>query len=367
MKKTALRWFGFGVPLACVAGIIFGDFESTSLMILGYMIFQLGALAAPDAFCRAAAGLVSTKKVKGSLLLAVALSLIPAAVMFFTVCRADLRQLIVLAPIALTVILRCLEEYFSSQGDTTSAAITTALTAILLGSALSLVGNHSFGDPESSAELGATGLSALISGGVALAFSRREQPGFSCAVLKQIPAALGRLLTYPALCLGLLRLNAIGQRLPVGRAAVLGGLAGLILLELTRTTFRRDKSESAGLKVGIAVATLLFGGGFALWSLFDWSLSVLMAESLGLAAGAAALLLYAPWNWESIAAEIVLLAASAALVIGITPQSWSFPYEIFIAPAAGLALCLIMLRQWAELARLARVRRIRRRALKNSR
>lgn len=366
MRKTGLRWFGFGVPLACVAGMIFGDFESTSLMILGYMIFQLGALAAPDAFSRAAASQVSSKKVMGSLLLAVALSLVPAVVMFFTVCHAELRQLIVLGPIALTVILRCLEEYFFTQCDATSAAITTALTAILLGSALSLVGSHSFGDPESAAELGATGLSALISGGVALAFSRREQPGFSCALLKQIPAAMMRLLTYPALCLGLLRLNAVGQKLPVGRVAVLAGLAGLILLELTKTTFRRDKAESAGLKVGIAVAMLLVGVGVALWSLFDWSSSILMAEALVLVAGAAVLLLYAPWDWESVAAKVVLLAAAAAIVIGITPQGNSFPLEIFIAPAAGLALCLMMLRQWAELARLARVKRIRKRAFKNS-
>lgn len=366
MRKTELRWFGFGVPLACIAGVLFGNLESTSLMILGYMVFQLGSLAAPDAFNRAAAGLVSTKKVKGSLLLAVALSLIPAAVMFFTVCRCDLRQLIVLAPIALAVILRCIEEYFASQGDVTSAGITTALTAILLGSALSLVGSHSFGDPESSAELGATALSALISGGIALAFARREQPGFSWALVKQIPAALARLLVYPALCLGLLRLNAVGQRLPVGRAAILAGLAGLILLELTKSTFRRDRNESAGLKVGIATIPLLFGCGAVLWSLYDWSSSVLTAESLLLVACAAALLLYAPWDWDSIAAEIVLLAAAAAIVIGVTPQSCSFPLEIFIAPAAGLIACLIMLRQWAELARLARVKRIRRRALKSS-
>lgn len=368
MRRTGPRLYGFGVPLACLVGAMFGDFDSTSLMIMLYMMSQLCSLGAPDAFSRAAAGQISTKKVMGSLIGAAILSLIPAAVLFFTVCEADWRELIVLGPVALAVITRCFEELFASQNDSASATITTALTAVLLGGALSLVGDHSYGDPESAAELAATGVVALISGGIALGFSRRELPRPNFAILKQVPAALTRLLLYPALCIGLLLLNEhAGANLPGYRAPVCAGLFGLIFLELSKSTFRRGKHESAGLKIGTALTMLCANGGLVICGLFDWTSGIPFSQPFILAAGAAALLLYAPWDWESIAAAVIMLTGAAAIVAGVTPQAYSFPYEILIGPATGIVLCGIMFRQWGELLRGARANRIRKQAMKRSR
>lgn len=368
MRKSGPRWFGFGVPLACIAGVIFGDFDSTSLMIMLYMMSQLCSLGAPDAFSRAAAKQLSTKKVMGSLLLAVILSVIPAVILFFTFCEADPMQLFVLAPIPLLVIARCFEELFASQNDSASAAITTALTAIFLGGALSLVGDHTYGNPESAAELAAAGVVALVSGGIALGFSRRELPRPNFAILKQVPAAMVRLLLYPAMCIGLLFLNEnVGADLPGYRAPVCAGLLGLIFLELSKSTFRRGKYESAGLKTGTALTMLCATGGLVVYGLFDWTSSIPFSQPFILAAGASAMLLYAPWDWESIAATIIMVAGAVAIILGVTPGAYGFPHEILIGPATGIVLCGIMFRQWGEITRGARARRIRKKAMRNVR
>lgn len=367
MRKGGPRWYGFGAPLACLAGMLFGDFESTVMMIGLYYMAQICSLAAPDAFSRAAARQMSTKKVMGSLMGAVILTLIPAVILFFTVCEAEPSQLIVLSPIVLMVITRCFEELFASQNDSASATITTALTAIFLGGALSLVGSHSYGDPESAAELAATGIVAAISGSIALGFSRREKPTPNFAILKQVPAAMVRLLLYPALCIGLLIVNGrFGAGMPVWRAAVCSGLIGLIFLELSKSTFRRGKYESAGLKTGTALSMLCATGGLLVISTFFWRSSLPLCQALILTAGASAMLLYAPWDWESIAATLVMLAAAAVIVIGVTPEAYSFPFEILIAPAASLIVCAIMFRQWRALTRGARANRIRKKAMKRT-
>lgn len=368
MRKNGPRWFGFAVPLACLVAMLIGEFEGPTFMIMMYMFLQVCSLGAPDAFSRAAAGQMSTKKVMGSLLGAIILTLIPTIIFFFTICEGVPSQLIVLLPVTLLVISRCFEELFASQNDPGSAAITTILTATFLGGALCLVGNHSFGDPESAAELLATGVAAAVSGGIALGFSRRVLPVPGFAILKQVPAALGRLLLYPMLCFGLLLLNSrLGSGISGWEAEVCSGLFGLIFLELTKSTFRRSKYESAGLKTGTALTMLCATGGLLLLGCFWWDVGLPMCQALILAAGAAAMLLYAPWDWESIAATIVMLVAAAITAIGITPEWYSFPYEIFIGPIAGLALCGVMFRQWQELMRGAKANRIRKKALKASR
>lgn len=363
MRKTGPRWFGFGVPLACIAGVLFGNFESTCMMICMYMLMQLGSLAAPDAFSRAAARQMSTKKVMGSLLIAVMLPLIPAAILFFTVGEADPMELIVIVCPMLLVISRCFEELFASQNDAASAAITTALTAIFLGGALSLVGDHSYGDPESAAELAAAGVATLVSGSIALGFSRREWPRPNFAVVREIPAALARLLLYPVLCSGVMLLCAeFGTYQPFSRAPVCAALFGLIFLELTKSTFRRDQYESAGLKTSVALTMLCANVGLLVIGMFWWTSSLPLCQAMILDAGAAAMLLYAPWDWESVGATCIMFAGALAIVPGMTPSAYSFPSEILIGPLVGAALCCMMFRQWGELFRGARANRIRRRA-----
>lgn len=368
MRKTGPRWFGFAVPLACLSAMLMGQIDGPIMMIALYMFLTACSLNAPDAFSRAAAGQMSTKKVMGSLIAALILTIIPTLVIFFTIGEADPMQLIVIVPVALLVISRCFEELFASQNDSGSAAITTVLTATFLGGALCLVGDHSFGDPESSAELLATGVAAAVSGSIALGFSRKVLPIPGFAILKHAPAALARLLLYPALCIGLLALNArFGLGGDITRAPICCGLIGLIFLELTKTTFRRGKYESTGLKTGAALTMLCATCGLiGLSPLFNTP-STALCQAIILAAGAAAMLLYAPFDWESITATLVMLAASALSVITFTPEYCSFPYEILVGPIAGLILCGVMFRQWQDLARRSKANQIRKKAMKKSR
>lgn len=368
MRKTGPRWFGFGVPLACIAGVVFGNFESTGTLLLFYMATLVFSLNAPDAFSRAASKMMSTKKVMGSLLPAAILSMLLPAVLFFTVAKGELKELIVAAPIALLVISRCFEELFASQNDSFSATLTTILTAIFLGGALSLVGDHSYGDSESASELAAAGITALVSGSIAIGFSRREWPRINFAILKETPAALARLLLYPILCLALMLIDThFGRNYALSRAPVVSGLVGLIFLELSKSNFRRREEESAGLKTGTALLMVCVTGGLFLLSLLWWTDCLPLCQALILAAGAAALLLYAPWDAESILSALILLAAAVLICFGITPEYYSFPCELLIAPVAGIAMCGMMFRQWRELTLGARARRIRKKAMKSAR
>lgn len=364
MRKSSLRLFGFAMPLACLAAMPTVDFEANASGILMYLMLLTASLGAPDAFSRCAAKQMSTKKVMGSLLGAIVLTLLfPVGinVYFSAIGENSIASILATASFALLIILRCFEELFASQNDTMSATITTALTTIAMSTSLLLdVGN--------TVAFAAMAVVTLISGSIALGFSRHEWPRINFAILKEIPAAMARLLLYPAFCIGILLLNnRIGANFPVWRAAVSAGLAGLILLEIFKSTFRRSPEEAAGIKVGIALSMLAATAGILLLGCFIWRTSFPLCQAILMAAGAAALLLYASFDWETIAATAILLAAAAVTVIGITPGYLPFPKEVFIGPAAGVALCVLMLRQWGQLFRQARANRIRKRAMKKSR
>ena len=141
MRKRSIRMFGFGVPLACLAAMLFGEFEPTAMNILLYMLLLTASLGAPDAFSRCAAKQMSTKKVMGSMIGAILLALLfPAGInaYYYAIGEGSIEGLLMSGGFALTVILRCFEELFSSQNDTFSATITTALTAIALSVAMLL-------------------------------------------------------------------------------------------------------------------------------------------------------------------------------------------------------------------------------------
>lgn len=370
MRKTGPRWFGFAVPLACLIALILGRFESPGYLLLFYLMLTFGSLGAPDAFSRAAAKQMSTKKVTGSLIMAIVLSLITPIILCSYYCAVGdfTRPIDILFTFAaaLPVILRCFEEFFASQGDSTSAGITTALTTIAM-TAVMLLTEDRYSDEAELAHLITNGAVLLISGGIALGFSRREKPALNFAILKEIPAALARLLLFPAMCGGILFLNQSGARWGGYPSLLCGMTAGMILLEMTRSTFRRSKDESAGLKIGVALSVLSVTAGLAAIGMFRYMTGLMLAQAVILAAGAAAMLMYAPWDAESIAAEAIMIAAAALTVLGVTPKAWSFPIEILIAPATGILLCGIMFRQWSNLARGARANRLRRKALKRTR
>lgn len=361
MRRTPLRLFGFAVPLACIVLILCGK-NDPSLFCQEYLLVLALSLNAPDAFSRCAAKQMSTKKVMGSLLGAIVLSLL------FTVggniysSAAGINSpdfIFESAALALLVILRCFEELFASQNDTASATITTVLTALALTASVML------SDASFAAMLGGVGCITLISGSIALGFSRHEWPRMNFAIFREIPAAMGRLLLFPAFLVGIQWLHdgSYGSL----KAEFIAAMAGLILLEVFKSTFRRSREESAGIKVGVALSTLFGTAGILLLGCFSWTRSFPKCQAILMAAGAAALLLYASFDWETIAATAILLGAAAVTVIGITPGYLPFPKEVFIGPAAGAALCGLMLRQWGQLLRQARANQIRKRAMKKSR
>lgn len=378
MRKSGPRLFGFGVPLACLIGTVCGAEEPAIYMLTIYYLFYVLSLFAPDAFSRASAKLMSTRKVMGGLLIAALIALLTAGGFFAILWHQDrmISDLYVCAAGAMLVIIRCFEELFASQGDRLSAQITTLLTAIGFGAMLILSEDPIF-YTQLTPEIVFFAIAAavlLISGAIALGFSRKEPPQLSPAIFKEIPAAFLRTLLFPALALGIQFLRH-ALDLPFARQTLLyeqrtmllcGGYAGLILLEVTKSTFRRDKTESTRLKTGLALAALLIGLAPVAAGFLYWDMDMLSTVSILFTAIAAALLLYSSADWETIASAAVLLVAAALIEFGITPPENSFPAEIFIGPAAGVLLCAMMFNQWRELARLRKVNKIRKNALKNT-
>lgn len=361
MRRTGPRLFGFGMPLACIVIMLCRKYDPSFLM-LEYLALLALSLNAPDAFSRCAAKQMSTKKVMGSLLGAIVLALLftVGVSILLSVMGLNNPSIIFEAAVpALLVVLRCFEELFASQNDTASATITTVLTALAMIAAVQISGHSS------AAQFGAVAGVTVISGSIALGFSRREWPRINFAILKETPAAMGRLLLYPAFCVGIQLLHDGSYGSP--RAEFVAAAAGLILLELSKSTFRRSREESTGIKVGIALSMLAATAGILLLGCFTWTRSFPKCQAILMAAGAASLLLYASIDWETIAAVVILLAAAALTILGIRPDYYSAPHEIFIGPAAGIILCALMFRQWAQLFRQARANRIRRRAMKKSR
>lgn len=362
MRKTGPRLHGFGVPLAALVATCFGASDNAFTLLMVYFSVMIGSLGAPDAFSRAASRLMSTRKVMGSLLIAL-LMMVPATVLlakWFCVEMAAVGAMLVAA--------RCFEELFASQGDDFSATITSLLTAILMAACLILTRDTV--EPDVNAVTLtmqrawpiAAGMIFAISGAIALGFSRKERLQLSPAIFKEIPTALVRSLLYPALIIGLLAVPVENPDVP--DVSLYGICAGLILLELAKSTFKRDRFDSAGLKVGISVIVLAVSLAIAAVGCLWWNMRLTLELAMLLLAGAAAMLLYGPWDWEVVAAVLVMLSGAVLTVLGAFPSAYSFPTEILIGPAAGLALCLLMLRQWFELFRGARARRIRRKAVK---
>lgn len=358
MRKTGPKLCGFGVPLALLAAALCGQTELAAWLAVFHLAANLASLAAPDAFSRAAARLLSTKKVMGSLLIALLLTAIGAGALIFADSRLNLFTPSLVAIGAVLTAIRCVEELFLSQGDLTSARLTDALTFIALTAGLLIPGDKPLYC------LAGTGATLALSGIIAAGFSRRELPRPNLANLREIPAALLRTALYPALCAGMLVFSPTDWH---PTAVVSGFLAGQILTESAKSTFRRDKFESAGLKIGVSVGILLSTAALAALGCIWYDLPLHQIPAMLLLAAAAALLLYGPFDWETIAAAIVSLAAAAAIAIRITPEQCSFPMEIFVGPAAGIILCILMIRQWAQLARQCRANRIRKRAMKRSR
>lgn len=366
MRKTNLRLHGIAVPLSYLTAMCLGAGDVGYMLILTYLLASVLSLGAPDAFHRSSAKLMSTRKVMGALLIAILMIALGCGAAF--VLRRglfDLTNLFWLIASGMMAVVRCFEELFVSQGDETSARITDALSYIALTTCLLIPMDDLV---RAEVAMIASGGVLLISGAIGLGFARKELPQLNPAIFKEIPAALLRTLLFPVVWLvASVFADAFGAP-PEGIYLPNFTLpAGLIFMELAKSTFRRDKFESAGLKIGVAVSELLISLAIFAAAMFLPVNGAAAAMAIMLLAGVCAMILYAPFDWESIAATIVMLVGVVAIIIGITPAGYSFPYEILVGPAVGIVLCGLMFNQWRELMRGHRANRIRKKAMKRSR
>lgn len=367
MRKSGPRLYGIAVPAAALTAHLLGSADGAFFLTAVYLLASALSLGAIDAFQRAAAKLMSTRKVMGALLTAILL-IAAGCTAFGFAClygRDDLNRHLAtwLAAGGILAVNRCFEELFASQGDPASAKLTDLLTFIALTACLLIPMEI---DALGRAVCLAAGGTTLIGGCIALGFARKEPPQLNLSLFRELPAGFLRTVLFPAACITAALLSdheAFEGLLPAA------WYAGLLLLEIAKTPFKRGKFEASGLKTGVALTELLLNAAiFAAFCFlsFYWTDAASAMAAL-LLAGACALLLYGPFDWESLTAAAVSIAAAVAIHIGFTPETNSAPQEVLVGPAAGLILCLLMLRQWSDLARRSRANRIRKRAIKKSR
>ena len=137
MRKSGLRIHGIAVPLACLTAMCLGAGDVGFMLFLAYLMASILSLGAPDAFHRASAKLMSTRKVMGALLIAILMIALGCGAAF-ALWRGlfDLTNLFWLIAGGMMAVVRCFEELFVSQGDETSARITDTLSFIALTACL---------------------------------------------------------------------------------------------------------------------------------------------------------------------------------------------------------------------------------------
>ena len=382
MRRGQLRILGLGAPLAALLAAALGQGAAAMKLMCAAIAVRACSLGAPEALGRSISRLVSERKVAGTLLLALLLVGIAAGagIFFAPVLAGALGGALGAAEVscwigagAILAALGCLEERFAGQGDGASAALTDALTGIALAMCLLSAGD----DPSRArACCWAGGAVLALSGLILLVFRRREWPASSPALFRDLPVGLLRALLYPALCLAAVewRSGAFTRGAPVvpGESTVLaaGFFAGLAVMEMSRSTFRRSHFESGGLKrwmaagmlavlVGIAAVPLLAEMG--LMPAQSWG-DLAAAAGLLLLAGGCAMALYGPADWNGIAGAAVLFAAAAVCLAGVVPEMGGYPAGLLVGPAAGAVLCLLMIPEWCDLRRRIHANRMRKRA-----
>lgn len=363
MQKARFLPYGFALPLAAMAAAL-GGAESAAVKLMAAMLaMDVAALGAPDAFRRAAAGMVSRRKVAGCALLALLMAAVAAGAGQLCAPWIAGRSVVEIAEArwwlgaaAALVALRCAEEIFVTQGDMVSARLSDLLGGVVTAAALLI-----FYDDASRARaccLSACGMLTL-SLGIAAFFGHGEKPQLSPAIFREAPAAWLRALLYPALACGMV---AAGGRFSV--AGLLGGAAAALVC---RTTFRRSAAESAGFNVTVASLALLLGGLLASAELFGFP--TIGTDSgafvwLGLLCG---LSLYGGLNAHTCAAMLLMLAAAAGSAAdGWAPETYAVPLRGAMLAAGGLAAFCCMIPDLALLIRRGRANRIRRGAQKRT-
>ena len=397
--KAGFRLFNVGVPMAALLATMLGRGEDALAMWLAALAVPACTLGASEAFPRCAAKQLSDRKVSGALLMALGLTAIAAAALIFvlgslTVVAIDDAAVLTASAVrddptvpdigrsaslwltagAFLTGLRCLEERFAAQGDRVSARVTDALTFIGLSMCL-LIG----GDTPLLCAGCSGGLFALC-GLLALCFRRREWPKGTLSLFRELPVGLLRLMLYPALCLlalmlcdaadvrsgGALRWAFAAELLPPVDPELAAFFLGGVVLELSRSVFRRSRAEAGGFRRGLSLSLLLISGLAMLLAAESDGAVTAFAAMLPMAAGLCAMALYGPQDGRGLAGEALLALCAAAMLL--RDARWR---ECPVSAAAmAVIVCavlnLLAIPDWMELFRQRRAARIRRRALRNA-
>lgn len=395
-----LRPFGWFVPLAMLFAVsdqaaLFGasggdlHFDSYALLPVLFLWMSVLTLGMPEALRRGLAKCTSRTRVIGMTVSAMLVTaLITAAVFALMTGWLGVYVVpeVVIAPLyglndrfsmyaldnvnvgllisGLLVGIRCLEEFFAADGDNVSAVMLDVLAAVAVY-AMSLLSNI---QPTLLAPV--LGGILLIGVVVALVTGRRHARTGErlrlelVPLIKEVPSALLRVGLYPVLAVLVLMGSAdLFERMP-GEALMMLVL-GMVVVELGRSTFRRDAREAAGYVIAVthlsALAALVLMGlsmylGGEVWIWPVRGLFVYLAVGV-------LMLLYAPLNWRMVVSGILLVAA------GMFTVFWHQNYDTAFAVIAALNLgsALLMIPEWRELARIRKVKRIRAKAMRGRR
>lgn len=246
--------------------------------------------------------------------------------------------------------IRCMEEYFHADGDSLSAVMLDVLAAVAVCALAMLKGaDAAVLVPVLAGILLLGAVVALITGRKHVRTGERLRLELG-ALLKEVPGALLRAGLYPVLAAGILVFgNEKGMIMPV---------IGLLIVELGRSTFRRDEREATGYVLIITHLAVLAAAAAAVCRVFGIEL---LPGAYLYAAAAALMLLYAPMNLRMLISGALLLAAAAASLV-LTGTTASVAVGALV-----LASALLTIPEWRELFRIRKVNKIRRNAQKNRR
>jgi len=356
---------GWGLPLSLLTITTAGEALVAHDILLYFLIIQTLSLCAFDALRRGASRLVSPGKVLGQTIIAMLMCLAAgAAVILLTglsfASFTDGHAL----PIAATALcmLRCVTALFDSQSDGVSAHLTELLTFAGVTAPVLMLDTETMQYRTLAMSLCGVLLLALI---ICIGFGKRDRARLSFGFLKEIPIALLRTLSYPALYFTACHFMEKMAILPDDPPRIAGFAAGMLLFEAMRATFRRTSEDSSGVNTAVTLIALFF----AVWSLpLLFTLSFLLDSAF-----AAALLLSASCGLIFFCAPALRTAPAAVLLAAGAAGLWFMPLADFktmtalpqihmIVCAAALIAALLMIPDWMFLIRRAKANRIRRRA-----
>ena len=304
------------VPLLLLLPALLGRTREVAALAAACALGRLCTLCGAEGFRRAAAGEVSSRRTSGAWTGALLATFLLIAV--FGLAAPSVWAWLLAAPpprdvwrslwvIGATLPLaRLADEDLRAAGQGETAALSAFLRALLLTGA-------AFCGLDWMA--GAAALSAFVAMGMAAAVGRAILSAPNAAAIVRMPAATLRALLYPLS--GLLLLAGFWRRGAQG--ALAGYLLGLGLLQCAATPFRRDRAESAPLRLLLAVPAA------AMSALSPLGAQWMAAAALAVFAALIGLAVYAAPTPRLLPTALLLIAACLLALFRPALAAWAAP------------------------------------------